>query len=42
MWATSYFVTALPGILAHLILIPLLVITLTKARIIPTRQMKTA
>lgn len=42
MWATSYFVTALPGILTHLILIPLLVITLIKARIIPARHNKSA
>jgi hypothetical protein len=41
MWATSYFATALPGIIAHLIIIPVLVTTLVKARVIPDRQLKT-
>ena len=37
LWAGSYFVEALPGIAAHLVLVPLLVLTLTKARVIPVR-----
>lgn len=37
LWATSYFVTTLPGILVQLILIPILVVTLTKAKVIPAR-----
>lgn len=37
VWATSYFVSTLPGIICHLILIPLLVIMLMKARVIPKR-----
>ena len=37
MWASSYFVGTLPGIICHLILIPLLVLTLTKAKILPAR-----
>lgn len=37
VWATSYFVSALPGIVAHLIVVPVLVIALTKARLIPQR-----
>ena len=36
-WAASYFVSALPGIITHLILIPLLVATLMKAGVIPKR-----
>lgn len=36
-WATSYFVATLPGIIAHLIVIPILVFTLTKAKVIPAR-----
>ncbi len=42
LWATSYFVEALPGIAAHLVLVPLLVFTLEKARVIPARYPKTA
>ena len=37
LWAGSYFAGALPGIVCHLIVIPLLVLTLMKARIIPPR-----
>lgn len=37
MWASAYFVTALPGIVCHLVLVPLLVLTLTKAKLIPQR-----
>ncbi len=40
LWATSYFVEALPGIAAHLLLVPLLVFTLTKARLLPERYPK--
>ncbi len=35
IWVSSYFVTALPGIIAHLILVPVLYFTLKKARVIP-------
>ena len=42
LWATGYFAEALPGIAAHLILVPLLVFTLEKARVIPARYQKTA
>lgn len=37
IWVSSYFVSALPGIICHLILIPILVVTLEKARLIPKR-----
>lgn len=37
VWTTSYFVTAWPGIVIQLALIPTLVIALMKARIIPER-----
>lgn len=40
MWLSSYFVTALPGIICHLVLVPVLVLTLMKARLIPTRYPK--
>ncbi len=40
LWATSYFVEALPGIAAHLILVPVLVFTLSKAKLIPQRYSK--
>jgi len=36
-WVSSYFVTAWPGIVLHLILIPAIVIALEKARLIPAR-----
>ncbi len=36
-WATSYFVATLPGIIAHLIIIPILVFTLERAKVIPAR-----
>lgn len=36
-WATSYFVTSLPGIIIQLILIPAIVIALERARLIPVR-----
>lgn len=37
IWATSYFVTALPGIILHLIVIPTLVFALMKAKLIPNQ-----
>jgi hypothetical protein len=42
MWVSSYIVGTLPGIVAHLVLIPILVITLMKAGVIPKRYVKTA
>lgn len=42
LWAGSYFVGTLPGIVCHLIVIPLLVFTLMKARVIPPRYPKPA
>ena len=42
VWAVSYFVTSLPGILGHLVLLPLLVVTLVKARVIPGSYLKKA
>lgn len=40
VWATSYIVGTLPGVVAHLILIPMLVLVLEKARVIPARYSK--
>ena len=40
LWLTSYFVNAVPGIVAHLVLVPLLVLTLMKSRILPRRYGK--
>ena len=37
VWATSYFVTGLPGIAIQLLIIPPIVLALEKARIVPTR-----
>ncbi len=37
LWVMSYFVEAVPGIVAHLILVPLLYVTLERARVIPGR-----
>lgn len=37
LWLSSYFIEAVPGIIAHLILIPVLYQALTKARVISTR-----
>ena len=42
IWATSYFVGTLPGIVVHLILVPLLVTVLMKTKVIPTRYSKVA
>lgn len=41
-WVTSYFVTALPGIIIQLILIPSIIYALTQARLIPQRYPKGA
>ncbi len=38
MWITGYFVTSLPGIICHLVLVPLLYYTLMKAKLIPQRH----
>lgn len=40
--AAGYFVTALPGIICHLILLPILFTALMKARLIPSRYPKGA
>ena len=40
LWATSYFVESVPGIVAHLVIVPVLVFTLKKARLIPARYPK--
>ena len=37
MWAGAYLVQAVPGIVLHLVLVPVLVVTLTKARLVPSR-----
>ena len=37
LWVSSYLVGTLPGICCHLILIPLLVLTLTKAKVLAVR-----
>lgn len=37
LWFTSYFVEAIPGIAVHLVLVPVLVFSLQKARLIPER-----
>lgn len=37
LWATGYFVESLPGIVTHLILVPILVLTLEKARLVSPR-----
>lgn len=42
LWATSYFVGTFPGIIVQLILLPVLVLTLTRARVIPDRYPKAA
>jgi uncharacterized membrane protein len=41
MWAGSYFLESIPGIIAHLILVPILVLALRKAQLIPQRYPKT-
>ena len=42
VWVSSYFVATIPGIVVQFILIPVLVFTLTKARVIPVRYQKGA
>ena len=42
LWFASYFAEAIPGIVAHLILVPVLVLSLQKARLVPSRYAKTA
>lgn len=42
IWAASYFVGTLPGIVVHLVLIPLLVTVLMKTKVIPARYTKVA
>ena len=37
LWVSSHFVTALPGIICHLILVPLLMMALYRSRLIPAR-----
>ena len=37
LWFTSYFIEAVPGIAVHLVLVPVLVFSLQKARLIPKR-----
>ena len=37
LWVTGYFVTTLPGILCHLILVPVLVAALKRAKVVPSR-----
>lgn len=39
-WATSYFVTALPGIIIQLALIPTIAFALMKANLVPARYLK--
>lgn len=41
LWFASYFVEAVPGIVAHLILVPVLVLALRKAQLVPNRYAKT-
>lgn len=36
-WASSYFVTAVPAIAVHLVLVPVLALTLTRAGVVPKR-----
>lgn len=38
LWISSYFVTSLPGIILHLLLIPAVVLALYRARLIPPRS----
>ncbi len=40
MWLTGYFVEAVPGILCHLILVPVLVLALYRAKVLPLRYPK--
>ena len=38
LWISGHFVTALPGIACHLILIPILMMALRRAKLIPARE----
>ena len=40
IWATSYFVTCLPGVIIQLLLIPTIFLALEKANLIPVRYAK--
>lgn len=40
VWAASYFIASLPGIIIHLILIPGIILALEKSRLIPVRYQK--
>lgn len=40
LWATSYFVESVPGIVVHLLLVPVLYFSLQKARLVPRRYIK--
>ena len=37
LWFASYFVESIPGIVIHLVVVPVLVFSLQKARLIPSR-----
>lgn len=37
IWLTSYFIGSWPAIIAHLVLIPILMVTLEKAKLLPSR-----
>lgn len=36
-WATGYFISSLPGIIIHLILVPVLYVALQRAKLVPAR-----
>ena len=40
VWINSYFIGTMPGILCQLAVIPVLVLTLMKAKVIPNRYQK--
>ncbi len=40
VWVASYFVTALPGIIMHLVLVPAIYFALEKAKVVPLRYKK--
>lgn len=42
LWATAYFIDTLPGTILQLIIIPTLVFTLMKAKLIPQHRLKEA
>lgn len=41
LWFASYFVESVPGIIVHLLLVPVLVLSLQKAQLLPRRYAKT-